>query len=113
MLEQYLNLAKMAADAYLRRPGKKITATGLAEPFKRFIRAMEFRKSHMPTEVVVYALITQNSTEENWEQVRDYYLKMWEMYREVYQSKIHLFLPASPQLLNAYTFLVNEERNNA
>lgn len=118
LLTKYLREASLiAATASLR--GSSFKRTSLAEPFTAFTAAVRSQKVHMDLDLLFAALVQQYHTRldrirehgvgaTKYEQVKEYYQTLRNLYEEVYNSRPEKLLNDKDTLEAAYLFFFQE-----
>jgi CRISPR-associated protein Csc3 len=118
LLTKYLREAsQIAATASLR--GSSFKRTSLAEPFTAFTAAVRSQKVHMDLDLLFAALVQQYHTRldrisehgvgsTKYEQVKQYYQTLRNLYEEVYNSRPEKLLNDKDTLEAAYLFFFQE-----
>lgn len=122
-LTQYLKEAtRIAVEAKLW--GSSYERTSSIEPFAALVTALRSQKSHMPLDVVFAALVQNYHTRldrirehgvgaTKFEQIKQYYSVLRQLYEEVYQARPEKFLADQKTLEAAYLFFLEEARRQA
>jgi CRISPR-associated protein Csc3 len=119
-VSQYLKQAAHIAEVGKLR-GSSFRRTAQAEPFSEFIKAVRSRKSHMDWETIFAALVQDYHTRldrirehgvgaTKYEQVKQFYQVLRELFEEVYHSRPERLLTDSKTLEAAYLFFLQEAR---
>lgn len=118
LLTKYLREAsQIAATASLR--GSSFKRTSLSEPFTAFTTAVRSQKAHMDLDLLFAALVQQYHTRldrirehgvgaNKYEQVKQYYQTLRNLYEEVYNSRPEKLLSDKDTLEAAYLFFFQE-----
>ncbi len=119
-LTKYLKEAtQIAAEAKIW--GSSYERTSSIEPFAALVAAIRNQKSHMPLDVVFAALVQSYHTRldrirehgvgaTKFEQIKQYYGVLRQLYEEVYQARPEKFLADQKTLEAAYLFFLEEAR---
>ena len=118
LLTKYLREASLIAAAASLR-GSSFKRTSLAEPFTAFTAAVRSQKAHMDLDLLFAALIQQYHTRldrirehgvgsTKYEQVKQYYQVLRNLYEEVYTSRPEKLLNDKETLEAAYLFFFQE-----
>jgi len=119
-VSHYLKQAAHIAEVGKLR-GSSFRRTAQAEPFSEFIKAVRSRKSHMDWETIFAALVQDYHTRldrirehgvgaTKYEQVKQFYQVLKELFEEVYHSRPERLLTDSKTLEAAYLFFLQEAR---
>jgi len=119
-VSHYLKQAAHIAEVGKLR-GSSFRRTAQAEPFSEFIKAVRSRKSHMDWETIFAALVQDYHTRldrirehgvgaTKYEQVKQFYQVLRELFEEVYHSRPERLLTDSKTLEAAYLFFLQEAR---
>ena len=119
-VSHYLKQAARIAEVGKLR-GSSFRRTAQAEPFSEFIKAVRSRKSHMDWETIFAALVQDYHTRldrirehgvgaTKYEQVKQFYQIIRELFEEVYHSRPERLLTDSKTLEAAYLFFLQEAR---
>lgn len=119
-VSHYLKQAAHIAEVGKLR-GSSFRRTAQAEPFSEFIKAVRSRKSHMDWETIFAALVQDYHTRldrirehgvgaTKYEQVKQFYQVLRELFDEVYHSRPERLLTDSKTLEAAYLFFLQEAR---
>jgi CRISPR-associated protein Csc3 len=118
LLTKYLREASLIAAAASLR-GSSFKRTSLAEPFTAFTAAVRSQKVHMDLDLLFAALVQQYHTRldrirehgvgsTKYEQVKQYYQVLRNLYEEVYNSRPEKLLNDKETLEAAYLFFFQE-----
>ncbi|MGB7439447.1 MAG: CRISPR-associated protein Csc3 [Coleofasciculaceae cyanobacterium] len=119
-VSHYLKQAAHIAEVGKLR-GSSFRRTAQVEPFSEFIKAVRSRKSHMDWETIFAALVQDYHTRldrirehgvgaTKYEQVKQFYQILKELFDEVYHSRPERLLTDSKTLEAAYLFFLQEAR---